>query len=659
MKRIIPESNETKKLRYKAELLLDSCTDEMALITGLKEEEPVSQNSTLDTDELLNELSIHQIELELQNEELRQKQIALEKLERRYFKHYDLASVGLLLLDSNGWILDANIIAAEMLGLKQRHAINRPLLFISYILPRWQEIFQEHLDSVLFHNDKQTCEVRIASRLGKEIDVIIQSCIYFNEQENKEIYINLTDVTHLKKLTNQLEEKNNLLHRRTQELENANQQLIESKNVVEYLATHDVLTTLPNRVYFMQEFNNILERKSAIPFAIFFIDLDNFKYINDTFGHDIGDLLLEKSADRIRKTLPSPHFTARFGGDEFVALVHETDEYHLRQLAQLVLNNLIKVLYLKGHEISISCSIGVSRFPIDGKTSTALLKNADTAMYLAKHSGKNNVNFFTVETSMDVNDINLIKFTMKHAFAENRFKLVFQPQFDLNTKEIVRFEALIRLHDPQGNVIYPEKFIQIAEDIGIMVTITYWVVEEVCLLLYSFQQRHEKLPSISINLSTKCFSQPDFAFQLKKILDKYQISPELIMLEIKENRAFFSQSYLSHIWVELKDLGFQLCLDDFGQQELSLNYLKQIPIDQVKLHGTLIQSIETENIQQKMVATLIQYLHTLSYKVTAESIEYAAQAALLQSFGCDFGQGYYLGRPEEKEILFNFNRKIN
>ena len=208
MKRIIPESNETKKLRYKAELLLDSCTDEMALITGLKEEEPVSQNSTLDTDELLNELSIHQIELELQNEELRQKQIALEKLERRYFKHYDLASVGLLLLDSNGWILDANIIAAEMLGLKQRHAINRPLLFISYILPRWQEIFQEHLDSVLFHNDKQTCEVRIASRLGKEIDVIIQSCIYFNEQENKEIYINLTDVTHLKKLTNQLEEKN-------------------------------------------------------------------------------------------------------------------------------------------------------------------------------------------------------------------------------------------------------------------------------------------------------------------------------------------------------------------------------------------------------------------------------------------------------------------
>lgn len=654
IKRLLPESRQIALLRSKAEAIRDACVP--------PEENDHNQwtiqrddhhDHSIEMDQIINELNIHQIELELQNEELRQKQIALEKLERRYFKHYDLASVGLLLLDTNGWILDTNIIAAEMLGLKQRHAINRPFLFMSYVLPKWKTIFHDHFEKVLATNDKQSCELRIATRLGKEMDVLIQSFVYFNEQENKEIYVNLTNITEIKTLNSLLEEKNKLLHQRTEELERLNQQLVESKNVVEYLATHDVLTTLPNRVFFLQELNTSIDKKPVIPFAVFFIDLDNFKYINDSFGHDVGDLLLEHVADRLRKTLPAPHLVARLGGDEFIALVYETDEYHVRQLAQLVLKNLVKTLYLQGHELSISSSIGISRYPIDGKNANTLLKNADSAMYLAKHAGKNGICLFAADINTDMNDISFIKFTMKHAFIEQRFKLVFQPQIRLKTKEIVRFEALIRLYDPQGNLILPEKFITLAEDMGIITELTYWVLEEICQFLTRLRAQNQTLPEIALNLSMKCFSTPNFTNHIREILEKFALPPSLFTLEIQENLMFFAQPHLTQLLIDLKNYGFQLSLDDFGRGETSLTYIEQIPFTQIKLHESLIHTLQIHSKHRQMIAALIQYIHALGYAVVAEGIEHETQLKLLETFECDLGQGYILSPPASIHHLFD------
>jgi two-component system CheB/CheR fusion protein len=419
----------------------------------------------------------------------------------------------------------------------------------------------------------------------------------------------------------------------------------ESRQRMEFLATHDELTTLPNRSLFNEHLKLALarSRRSDARLALLFVDLDNFKMINDSLGHEEGDKLLKQAAGRLKSCVREVDTVARLGGDEFVVLLEIEDRQKASITAKRILEAFTASFLLKDQEYKISASIGISLFPEDASDPKILMSHADTAMYRAKEHGKNTYLFFTREMAEHISHRLLIERSLRQAISDNEFFLEYQPLIDIESSELRGVEALLRWRH-RGEIILPGAFIQIAEESGLIVDIDKWVVSEACRQIRAWHQMG--LPSfwVSINISAHHFRRPNIFSQIMGIISLANISPKWLSIEITESGLMDVDS-ASRMLRKFHEVGFRLCVDDFGTGFSSLSYLKRFPVSELKIDRSFIDGIANEPEDRSITTAIIALARELGLKTVAEGVETEDQHEALKALGCDIGQGYLYSRP--------------
>lgn len=414
-------------------------------------------------------------------------------------------------------------------------------------------------------------------------------------------------------------------------------EILNHKN--EFLALHDYLTNLPNRMNFNNKLH--IELGSNHRGAILLIDIDDFKRINDTLGHIYGDLVLKEVADRLSFLVNKNVFLSRFGGDEFVLLISEDDKSEVIKYIEIIKYQFQKSFILKNKENHIQFSIGISRFPDDSTEANQLIMNADTAMYKAKNSGKNNFMFYHEDMQEELKDKVEIEAILRQALREDGFVLHYQPQVNVITGEIASYEALLRLKEFN---ISPAKFINVAEESGLIIEIGRWVTNEVVTQLAKWRDIGYPLKIVSLNFSSKQLRDIDYISYLNNLLISNEIEPKYIEIEITESCLLAESDYTFEFLEKLKDLGVKIALDDFGTGYSSINYLSYIPANKVKLDKSLSDKfLEIDNTL--VIDSIISLAHGLELEITAEGIEEYYQYQRLKEAGCDYIQGYLFSKP--------------
>lgn len=418
------------------------------------------------------------------------------------------------------------------------------------------------------------------------------------------------------------------------------------------LAYYDLITKLPNRAMLEKELNSrIIQAKyNNTKFALLYLDLDDFKNVNDTLGHAYGDKLLKMIANEFVKHKKESDILARLGGDEFALLVsdvREVDQVH--SLANEFIESLNKPWVLNSQEFYISTSIGVAIFPEHGNSFDALLKNADTAMYSAKENGKKSYKIYEKEMYMrKIESINMEK-SLRCAVKNNEFVLNYQSMVDLKKDQIIGAETLIRWQHPHKGLILPVNFISTAEKTGVIKEIGKWTIDTACRQNKIWINKGYRPIKLSINMSALEFRQHNLVENIKNTLDKIELDSKNIVFEITENTALKDLDYTIKILNKLKVMNIQIALDDFGTGYSSLNYLRILPIDYLKLDKSFIKNIATNAKDQAITKYIIDLAHEIDLKVVAEGIETEEQYNYLKKINCDIGQGYFFGRPSLEE----------
>lgn len=411
-----------------------------------------------------------------------------------------------------------------------------------------------------------------------------------------------------------------------------------------FRAGHDALTGLPNRnllIDRLQQAVSYAERYER-QVAVAYIDLDKFKFINDNLGHEAGDQLLVEVARRLLDCVRESDTVSRLGGDEFVVVLYDqANEDVTLHAMQRILQSIAEPIFINGGEIKTTCSIGFSFYPQDGLDVETLLKNADTAMYRAKELGRNNFQFFTDALTVRINERVALEQSLRGALERDEFMLHYQPKVDLRSGKVVGLEALIRWNHPTLGVVPPMRFIPLAEEIGLMHQIGLWVMRTACHQQRKWQQDGVAALPIAINISSLQFLQKDFSGLVKTVLDEAGISPECLALEISETLSMQDPQSTIRVLRELRDLGVRLVVDDFGTGYTNLNFLKQFPLDNIKLHQSFVCDIERNPEDLAISDAVISMAHSLRLRVTAEGVESGSQLALLADRGCDEIQGNY------------------
>lgn len=441
---------------------------------------------------------------------------------------------------------------------------------------------------------------------------------------------------------------------------------------IRQLAYYDEVTGLPNRALFQERLAQALEtaRRHQWPLALLFLDLDNFKRINDTLGHAIGDLLLMEVAKRLLLNLRTSDGIAqgraatdkgglaRLGGDEFTVLLSELSEARdAGVVAQRLLNALAQPLVLGGHEITVTASIGIAVYPDDGADVGNLLKYADMAMYFAKREGRNGFQFYTAA----MNEAALKRLTMeqslRRALERREFSLHYQPQVDIAGGEISGVEALLRWQSAELGPVSPVDFIPLAEETGLILPIGDWVLRTACAQCKAWRDQGLKLPRIAVNISVRQFAQAGFPEYVATVLADTGLEPEALELEITESLLMKDGAAALDTLRKLKDLGIQLAIDDFGTGYSSLSYLKQFPIDRLKIDRAFVCAVNTDPQDRAIATAVIAMAESMHLKVTAEGVETANQLQFLSAQHCGEAQGYYLSRPLSEADASCFLRK--
>ncbi len=411
-----------------------------------------------------------------------------------------------------------------------------------------------------------------------------------------------------------------------------------------HMAYHDALTGLPNRLLLTDRISRNIERakRHHARFAVLFLDLDRFKQINDTLGHNVGDDLLQIIAKRLSLICRAEDTLSRLGGDEFIILIDqfESDEQLLKILSRL-LNVVREPAIIEEHHLTVSTSIGIAIYPEDGVTADILIKNADAAMYESKKSGKNSYSFFNPALNENLFAQLELEMKLHEALKKGEFELFAQPKVTLSNHQVCGAELLIRWkHDDA--YIYPSDFIPVAEESGLIVAIGSWVMEESFRLLQHY--RNMDL-SLSINVSAKQFQQEDIVAQLQYFSAKYNVAPRMIQIELTES-AFIGNPQTARTTLNaIRTLGFSIALDDFGTGFSSLSYLKQLPIDIIKIDQSFIRDMTTDSEDKVLVESIIAMAGALNKKTVAEGVETREHLEMLQELGCYGAQGYYFARP--------------
>lgn len=436
------------------------------------------------------------------------------------------------------------------------------------------------------------------------------------------------------------------------------QKIIERQ--IYHLAYHDALTNLPNRRSFMNHLHNeIIDRKySKSKLAILFIDLDNFKSINDQWGHEVGDLVLKEAAQTIQGAIRPTDMVARLGGDEFIVMLKDVeDQQELTKYVERILMKFQTPLLISEHEYMITCSIGVASYPENGESAEELIKNADAALYSLKGHGKNGFVLFDKNIENQSFERRLLENALRSAIREQQFYLEYQPKLNLSTHELMGMEALIRWKHPDLGTIPPGKFIPLAEKTGLIIPLGKWILRESCRQAKQWQTGEYSPLLISVNVSVIQLEDPHFIDIVKEILQETGFNPKWLELEVTES-IFADVKNSASILQEIRNLGIQISIDDFGTGYSSLSYLKNLPVDTLKVDQSFVKDIHTNDDSRAIVNAVITLANTLGLKVIAEGIELQEHIEELNKDGCIFGQGYYFSRPLTSEAFEEYLKHL-
>ncbi len=426
---------------------------------------------------------------------------------------------------------------------------------------------------------------------------------------------------------------------------------------IEHLAFYDRLTGLPNRVMFEKEINKHINQNSYSSFMIAYIDIDNFKTINDSIGHQAGDIFLTYIAEGLKLEITKPNVVARLGGDEFAILFAGNSRDGMNKLLKAVRTRISRTWSIDNYQFFISMSVGVVTYPQDGMDTTMLLKNADIAMYEAKKEGKNRVLFYQ-KNFMDQNfrHLNMIN-NLQYGLEEKQFLLYYQPQYDLLDSKIIGLEALIRWKHPKDGFISPGEFIPVAEDSGQIFRLEQWIITKALEQKKILESMDYKDIIMSVNLSGKSLTSTVNFPKIERIFAEAKVDYHKVVVEITETANISDVGIVIEHLKRLKKLGVRVALDDFGTGYSSLNYLKIFPINIIKLDKSFINAINDDGIDTLLIKNILTLAHDLNNEVIAEGIETSEQLEYLRSHKCEAGQGYLLGRPAPEEKIYELLQK--
>ncbi len=440
----------------------------------------------------------------------------------------------------------------------------------------------------------------------------------------------------------------------TLEAHNLSEKIKLANDQLDHLAHFDVLTGLPNRILLQDRLGQAIElaHRQGRQLAVMFMDLDQFKHVNDSLGHAVGDQLLQSVAQRLMACVRHSDTVSRQGGDEFVLLLTFIEHPEDAALsAQKMLAALAEPHHLRQHDLHASVSIGISVYPDDGQDAETLIKNADAAMYNAKENGRNTYRFF----KQDMNDRAVwrqsTEASLRNALERQEFVLHYQPKINFQSGAIVGVEALIRWRHPQRGLLAPEQFVSIAEDCGLILPIGRWVLREACRQARVWLQMGLPPITVAVNTSALEFRAEDFLENIRTTLDDTGLEPRYLQIELTESILMRDSESANTVLHALADIGVKLAIDDFGTGYSSLSYLSQFSIDALKIDRSFVRHMTSNPEDAIIVSTVISMGNSLRKLIIAEGVETQEQYALLRAQHCDEGQGYYFSRPQESEAL--------
>jgi diguanylate cyclase (GGDEF)-like protein len=421
---------------------------------------------------------------------------------------------------------------------------------------------------------------------------------------------------------------------------------------VEYLAYHDNLTELPNRALFSRLLTQGMHhaRRYEKQLALLFLDLDHFKAINDSLGHDAGDELLQELGRRLRESVRESDIVARLGGDEFVILLPEIKEgAQVQPVADKILTAVGRPFTLAGQEFRVTVSVGGALYPLDGEDEQTLMKNADTAMYYAKERGRNNFQFYSEKLNSDSLERLALESSMRKALQNNEFRLYYQAKHDVRSGRVTGIEALLRWQHPDLGLIAPMQFIPLAEENGLIVPIGRWVFDTALRQNVAWQKEGFPRLGMAVNLSARQFLDDNLVLDIRDALRETGMDPELLELEITETMIMHDMQATTRILHELKQMGVRIAIDNFGTGYSSLSKLKGFPLDTIKIDSSFIHDVVSGSEERSLTEAIIELGKSLGFTVVAEGVESKEQVDYLRLHSCDQYQGFYINKPMPAE----------
>jgi diguanylate cyclase len=545
--------------------------------------------------------------------------------ERKFRSVIESANDSIILSDRTGTIISWNKGAELIFGFTEKEAIGKNLQII--IPDKFKVVHQQGMERYLLSGEPRvignTVELEGLRKNGGEFPIELSLEAW---QEDDQVYFSsiIRDITERKR----------------------------NEKKINQMVYRDPLTGLPNRLLLNDRLSQALELadETKQTIGIMFIDLDRFKYINDTLGHAVGDQLLIEIAKRIQVCVGKNDTVCRQGGDEFIVLIPNTTADEVSKIAQKIVDLFSSSVMVNEQELFVTPSIGIAMYPGDGRDIETLIKNADTAMYRVKEQGKNNFQFYTPEMNEAVTKKMKLEIGLRKALERNEFKIVYQPQFDVETGGIIGVEALLRWHHPEWGTISPAEFIPIAEETGLILQIGEWVLHGACLQNKALQNAGYAPLRMAVNISSRQFQQSDLVERVSRILRETELAPQYLELELTESIIQDSKYAVAKMQV-LKEMGIHLSIDDFGTGYSSLSYLKTFPIHTLKIDQSFTRNIYADPKDASLVETIIAMAHNLDLKVIAEGVETEEQLHFLQQKQCNEAQGYYFSRPISAEEL--------
>lgn len=558
-------------------------------------------------------------------------QAKLQEEESKFETVFTRAQHSIAIINLDGHVIKANRAFCDLLGYDEAD-----MLALNYFY-------------IINHADMNNLQINIQHLLDNSME-------YY--QSEHECFNHMGDVIWIQSILSLIRDANGAGKYFIVQIENITSQK-NVENHLRHMAYHDPLTGVANRNKLEHFISQLLEnaRRQQQAFALLMLDLDGFKGVNDTLGHDGGDILLKVIAERLKNSVRTTDMVARLGGDEFVILVTDIDIKRtdaIANIAQKILNNIMQAIIIKGHDVYITTSIGISIYPEDGETLETLMNCADMGLYRAKEQGKNNYQFYTQEMTAQAKEKIEIKNALSKALSNNEFYLHYLPMMDIKTRRITGVEALLRWNNENYLDIKPDKIIALSEESGLIVSFSDWILKTACTQLKEWHDMGFTSLTMSVNCTSRQFKQATFIENIKSIVTDMEISPELLEVEITEKMIMKDTDNVLHILDALKEIGLKIVIDDFGTGYWSIGNLRKLSVDKIKIDRTYTKKLGEDKTSSEITNAIIAMVNKLGMISVAEGVETREQFDYLVQEGCCEIQGFYLSKPLPAEDMTQF-----